>query len=218
MTDCSRVASDATPFEQSCLGPPLMPRLNLCWKHSLLPKSVFMRQILESGRRRVLRAREYGEQGGGAVLRPPAPAQHAIAVVRQYLQCLKPWKWVQCTKGLFYGTAQARVLTSCSARYWSNSDWVPAATSFRLTTASCTYQRTASHSFREQLVPILSFTRVSTCSSGSIRKGQRCTLSPTESTCHTTNRGSRESLFGARGMQAERQRTPKRTPTGLKSV
>src|SRR5215813_8181761 len=78
MTDCSRVASDATPFEQSCLGPPLMPRLNLCWKHSLLPKSVFMRQILESGRRRVLRAREYGEQGSASVLCPPAPTQHMV--------------------------------------------------------------------------------------------------------------------------------------------
>src|SRR5262245_45866772 len=123
-----------------------------------------MRQLLESGRHRVLRAREYGEQGSGSVLCPPAPAQHAIAVVRQYLQCLKPGNRVQCTKGLFYGSAQARVWTSCSARYRANSDWVPAVTSFRLTTASCTYQRTARHSFQEHLVPapIFLFTRGST--------------------------------------------------------
>src|SRR5262249_32200751 len=42
-------------------------------------------QFLEAGRRRALRAREYGKEGCGGVLRPPAPAQHAIAVARQFL-------------------------------------------------------------------------------------------------------------------------------------
>ena len=55
----------------------------------LLPQSVFMRQSIEAGGCGVLGGREHGEPGAGAVLGPPAPAQDAVAVVRQYLQSRK---------------------------------------------------------------------------------------------------------------------------------
>lgn len=108
-----------------------------------------MRQPLEAGRCRVLRARKYREQSAGAILRPPAPTQHAVAVARQYLQCLKSWNFVQRLKALFYGTAQSRV-------------------------GQVVAPVLVEYSFQEPLVPVLSFPRVSTYSTGCIRKGQRC--------------------------------------------